>query len=149
MSAVYDLEVSRHFEAYENWCNSKIFVHSADFSCMIFLAQNVPIPTDKILSKPLDHNVLILFVSNTYNGNILAFWARKLCMKTWYSSKIFMNLSIFLVWFFSPKLSQYLQSIYYYCDHQNWQAGYIQWVTFFQKFTKSLDHVVSWCYKKS
>ena len=74
---------------------------------------------------------------------------KKLCMKTWYSSKIFMNLSIFLVWFFCPKLSQYLQSIYYYCDHQNWQAGYIQWVTFFQKLTRSLDHVVSWYYKKS
>ena len=35
-----------------------------NFSCMIFWAQNGPIPPDKYLSKFLDQNVLILLASN-------------------------------------------------------------------------------------
>ena len=37
-----------------------------DFSCEIFLVQNILIPPDQNLSIPLDKNVLI----HIYNGNI-------------------------------------------------------------------------------
>ena len=62
--------------------SSKIFVNFADFPCVIFWAQNVSIPPDQNFSIPLSQNVLILFVSNIYNGNIQTFWHRELYMKT-------------------------------------------------------------------
>ena len=75
--------------------NAKNIGNFVDFSCMIFWAQNVLIPPDQNLSIPLDQIVLILLVSNINNGNIRTFWHRKLCMKTWYSSKSFWILSKF------------------------------------------------------
>ena len=45
------------------------------------LAQNAAIPPDQNASKLFDQNVLILLVISICNGNIQAFWSRKLCMK--------------------------------------------------------------------
>ena len=39
-----------------------------------------------------------------YNRNIIIFCHTKLCIKTWYSSNSFWILSIFLVWFYGPKM---------------------------------------------
>ena len=86
------------------------------FSFMTFWAQNILIPPDQNVSIPLDQNVLVLLVSNTYNRNIQTFSYRKLCMKTWYSSKYLWILSIFLVWYFGPKLFRYPQIKYYGCQ---------------------------------
>ena len=48
-------------------------------------------------------NVLILLVNNIYIGNIRIFWIKKICMKTWYSSKIFMNFINFSFLIYYPK----------------------------------------------
>ena len=63
-----------------------------------FWAQNVLIPPDQNLSKSIDQNVLILFVSNIYNGDIKTFWPRKLWMKTWHSSTLWINFSCIIFW---------------------------------------------------
>ena len=99
------------------WYNSNIFVKFVDFSCIISWAENVLILQDENLSKPLDQNVLILLGSTTCYGNIRTFWPRKLCMKTWYSSKSLWFFSTFLVWFFESKMSWYPQIIYYFGRH--------------------------------
>ena len=69
-------------EHMKTWCNSKIFRDFVEFSSVMFWAQNVLIPPDQNLSIILDQNVPILLVISTSNGNIHAFWQRKLCMKT-------------------------------------------------------------------
>ena len=54
----------------------------------IFSVPTVPLRPGQKVSIPSDQNLLILLVSNVYNGNVGAFWHRKLRMKTWYSSKL-------------------------------------------------------------
>ena len=50
---------------------------------------------------PPGQNVLILLINNMYNGNIRSSWYRKLCMKTWYSSK-FLHIGDFYCDFLGP-----------------------------------------------
>ena len=52
------------------------------FLRMIFLAQNVSMPTNQNLSITLDQNVGIIFVSNLYFWNIGRNWHRKLYIRT-------------------------------------------------------------------
>ena len=61
----------------KSWYNSETFRD--------FLYQTVPILTDQNVSIPSDQNILILFLSNMYNGNIKTFWFRQRCMKIWYN----------------------------------------------------------------
>ena len=81
----------------KTWYSSKISMNFINFSGVIFLNQGVLIPQNRIMSIPPGQNVLILFVNNTYIGNIRTVWHRKLYMKTWYSSKSLWIFSIFLV----------------------------------------------------
>ena len=77
---------------------------------MIFLPRNVSMPSGLNVSIPQDQHVSILFVSNIHIENIRTVWHRKLCMKTWYSLRSLWILSIFLVYFFWPKMFQHLQN---------------------------------------
>ena len=65
--------------------------------------QTVLLPCILVTSR--DQSVSIVFVNNTYIGNIRKFCHRKLYTKTWYSSKSLWILTffIFLPDFFSPK----------------------------------------------
>ena len=81
----------------KTWYSSKISMNFINFSGVIFLNQGVLIPQNRNMSIPPGQNVLILFVNNTYIGNIRTVWHRKLYMKTWYSSKSLWIFSIFLV----------------------------------------------------
>ena len=67
------------------------------------IVQNILWLPDQRLSIPFDQIVLTLLVIYIYNENIQTFWHRKLCVKTWYSSKSLLIFSIFLVWFFDSK----------------------------------------------
>ena len=58
--------VLRHELFMKCWYNSKLIMNFGNFSCMISLVQNVPIPSKKKLSKSLEQYVL-----NEY-PNILA-----------------------------------------------------------------------------
>ena len=78
-----------------------------------FWDQIMLICADQSFSIPLNQNLLILLVSNICNGNIGTFWHRKLCLKTWYTSKSLWILPIFLVWFFRPKPRWYPQHTCY------------------------------------
>ena len=48
-----------------------------------------------MFQNPQTKNVSILLLSNIYNGNIKMFWHRKLCIKSWYSSNFFLNITDF------------------------------------------------------
>ena len=72
-------------------------------------------PNTHLLVTSLDKNISINFANNIYIENIKTAWHKKLCMKTWCSSKIFMNCNNFsylIFWFQnvlippSPKISQ-------------------------------------------
>ena len=67
--------------------------------------QNVPLP--------LDQNVMILLVSNIYNGNIETFWYKKIMHEDFYSSKIFESFVNFSCMIFWTKMFQCPQQIYY------------------------------------
>ena len=75
----------------------------------------------RISVTSVDQNVSIIFVNNTV-------WHRQLFMKTWYSSKSFSILTIFLVWFLElnfpntpgDKMHQYPQVVYYFLIHLAW-----------------------------
>ena len=64
-----------------------------------------------VLISP-DQNVSIVLVNNMYNWNREIFWHKKLCMKTWQSSKSLWIFSFFVVWFFGTKLRWYSQLTY-------------------------------------
>ena len=79
------MEVSNHFEQkimYEDLVTFKNHCELVDFSCVVFWNQNVSIPLEQSWSMLLERNVLILLVSNIYDGNIRTCWYKKLCMKT-------------------------------------------------------------------
>ena len=79
------MEVSNHFEQnimYEDLVSFKNHCEFVDFSCVVFWNQNVSIPLEQNWSMLLERNVLILLVSNIYDGNIRICWYKKLCMKT-------------------------------------------------------------------
>lgn len=63
--------------------------------CLWFSRPHCSLLPDQNLLIPSHQNVLIFFKSNIYNGNIEIFWYRKLCMRTWYTSK-----SCEYCWFF-------------------------------------------------
>ena len=65
-----------------------------------FWVQTVLVPCILVTSR--DQSVSIVFVNNTYIGNIRKVCHRKLYMKTWYSSKSLwiLTCSIFFAWFF-------------------------------------------------
>ena len=67
--------------------------------------QTVSIPPHQNMSMPLGQNPSILVISNIHSWNNGTFWHKKLCMKTWYSSKSLWMLSIFLGCFLDPSCS--------------------------------------------
>ena len=95
----------------KGWYNSKKRYEFCRFF-LWFLDPNCPNTSRPKLVNTLDQNVLIQLVSIIYYGNILKFWHRKLCRKTWYSSKSLRLLPIFLVWFLVCQISQY--AFFYY-----------------------------------
>ena len=123
------------------------------FLCRTFWAQNVLIHPDQNLSIPLDQ-MHRFFVSNICNGNISALWDRKSCTKSWYSSKSLRILSVFLVWFFGPKMFRYNQIIYYSSLPANLRRKYFQAtvasvLVFWTKswtLTKSLEKAIGGAY---
>ena len=48
-----------------------------------------------------------------YNANIQTFWHKKKCIKTWCNSKSLWIMSIFLGWFFGPKMVRFFRSKMY------------------------------------
>ena len=79
------------YYAWKIGINLKISVNIADFWVQTVL----------ILQ---DQNVLNLFLSNMYNGNIEIFWYRILYTNSWSTSKIFENITVFLYDFFPQKI---------------------------------------------
>ena len=106
---------------YFNACyNSKIFVNSSIFFSFLILVQmyhNIYLKYLKqyvliscVLLIFLNQNASVLFVNNIYIRNIRTVCHRKLYIKTWYSLKSLWILLILSVWFFEPKLFQYLHT---------------------------------------
>ena len=91
------------------WYCSNIFMN---FSYPVFWLQNVSILPDQDVSISADQNVSIHFVDNLYNVRIRVVWHRILYMKTWYSSKSFWILTIFLVCFWGPKFLDNMANFY-------------------------------------
>ena len=83
-----------------SWYNSKNLFKYCRFFVCDFLRQTVSLPPDQNFLIPSDKYVSILLKSNIYNWNIGTFWRRKLCNKTWYSSRYLWILLIFLLWYF-------------------------------------------------
>ena len=78
----------------------KNFVNIADFCWWFSILNCLDTSKPKYVDTPSDQNMLIVLLSNIYNGNIARFWHKKLCMKIWYSSKSLWILLICLVYFF-------------------------------------------------
>ena len=80
----------------------KIYVNITIFLVWVF-GQNCDDIFRPKCFNTVDHNVLILLLSNINNGNIGTFQHRNLCMKSWYNSKSLWILSISLVCSFYAK----------------------------------------------
>ena len=98
----------------KSWYNSNNLCKYCRYFVCGFLCQIVLLPLDKNFTIPSNQNLSILLVSNMYDWNIGTFWHKRLCSKTWYSSKPLWILLIFLVCFFESKISWYPQLTY--CD---------------------------------
>ena len=141
----------------KNCHNAKTFVKFVNFLLFVwdFLGPKCFDISRSKFSIPLDQ-MHRFFVSNICNGNIPALWDRKSCLKSWYSSKSLRILSVFLVWFFGPKMFWYYQIIYYSSLPANLKRNYFQatmasiivYGTKSCTLTKSLEKAIGGAYSR-